>query len=159
MSCEHEQQRLTRRVVRGGAVQYTYQCVTCGWALKQPIPHHRVRAEFPGVEIPDFDEGLERRHMDERLAAQQAKREAESAASRAAFFLQYDTYLKSDAWAAKRKLVLARCCDRCEGCGSAAATEVHHLTYDHVYAEFLFELVGLCKPCHERVHADDAARE
>jgi len=36
--------------------------------------------------------------------------------------------------------------------GSEPATEVHHLTYQHVGHEFLFELVAICRECHTRWH-------
>ena len=32
------------------------------------------------------------------------------------------------------------------------ATQVHHLTYQHVFAEFAFELVAVCDECHARLH-------
>src|SRR5215472_1765563 len=43
----------------------------------------------------------------------------------------YHGYLQTEQWQAKRQLVLQRCKNICEGCGSARATIVHHLTYDH----------------------------
>jgi 5-methylcytosine-specific restriction endonuclease McrA len=64
----------------------------------------------------------------------------------------YRTYLRSEAWAALRAKVLARAQGRCEGCAAAKASDVHHLTYAHAGAEFLFELVALCRPCHVRWH-------
>ncbi len=70
----------------------------------------------------------------------------------------YADYLKSEEWALRRDLVMQRTGGRCEGCRLKAASEVHHLTYAHVTQEFLFELVALYADCHERVHADPAAR-
>ena len=64
----------------------------------------------------------------------------------------YRRYLASDAWQRRRSRVLQRAGGRCEGCGEHPATEVHHLTYDHVGDEFLFELVALCSECHRRIH-------
>jgi 5-methylcytosine-specific restriction endonuclease McrA len=40
----------------------------------------------------------------------------------------------------------------CEGCRQESATEVHHLTYEHAGREFLWELVAICRRCHERYH-------
>lgn len=65
----------------------------------------------------------------------------------------YAGYLKSEEWALRRDLVLQRAGGRCEGCRLKAASEVHHLTYEHVTHEFLFELVALCDGCHDRIHA------
>ncbi|GAB5349772.1 hypothetical protein [Alteriqipengyuania sp. 357] len=32
------------------------------------------------------------------------------------------------------------------------------MTYDHLFNEFLFELLGLCHDCHERITAEKRAR-
>ena len=64
----------------------------------------------------------------------------------------YADYLKSQQWADKRDRVLRRANYHCEGCAQRPATDVHHLTYEHVTQEFLFELVALCRECHARVH-------
>ena len=48
--------------------------------------------------------------------------------------------------------VLQRAGHICQGCLSAKAEVVHHLTYDHVGDELLYELVALCRACHDRAH-------
>jgi hypothetical protein len=65
--------------------------------------------------------------------------------------IEHDVYLASTEWKMRRKRVLDRCHYVCEGCGTQSACEVHHLTYDHWKHEFLFELVGLCRACHQRL--------
>jgi 5-methylcytosine-specific restriction endonuclease McrA len=64
-------------------------------------------------------------------------------------------------WAAKRDAVILRECQvqgrkdpRCQGCGRAAGTIAHHLTYAHVGAEFLFELALVCGGCHDQLHPE-----
>lgn len=64
----------------------------------------------------------------------------------------YESYLKSQEWADRRSKVMERAGHRCEGCRNALATEVHHLSYEHVTQEFLFELVAMCGDCHARWH-------
>lgn len=64
----------------------------------------------------------------------------------------YADYLKSDEWAARREKVMQRAGGICEGCRQRPATEVHHLSYEHVTQEFLFELVAMCGGCHARWH-------
>lgn len=155
MTCEHKDQRLTKRVVRTGAVQYVYQCMTCGRSMNQPLSHERIRREFSAAQIHDFDESIEARYEQIRLAELKKDR----ADKKAEFFKEYNEYLRSDAWAKKRNRVLARCKGICEGCGDRRATQVHHLTYDHVYDELLFELVGICDQCHERAHAEEKEGE
>jgi 5-methylcytosine-specific restriction endonuclease McrA len=64
---------------------------------------------------------------------------------------RYQVYLRSPVWAERRRKVLDRASGTCEGCLSARATEVHHVTYAHVGEEFLWELRAICRSCHERV--------
>ena len=64
----------------------------------------------------------------------------------------YHEYLKTDEWGKKRQLVLNRCKNICEACGINQAEAVHHLTYEHIYDEFLFELIGICHKCHSKIH-------
>ena len=61
---------------------------------------------------------------------------------------EYADYLLSTGWQMRRQLVMARQRWICEGCGSARAVDIHHLTYAHFGNELLFELVALCRPCH-----------
>ena len=65
--------------------------------------------------------------------------------------MEYQIYLRTPEWAAIRERVKQR--DRvCQGCLAAPIEEVHHLTYEHVQNEFAFELIGLCRKCHARLH-------
>jgi 5-methylcytosine-specific restriction endonuclease McrA len=65
---------------------------------------------------------------------------------------QYKAYLQSREWRERRRLVLNRARGLCERCRRAQATQVHHLTYDHVGKEFLRELIAVCRNCHKRYH-------
>jgi 5-methylcytosine-specific restriction endonuclease McrA len=73
---------------------------------------------------------------------------------RAAWWAWYDEYLKTDAWRAKRRKVLQRAGGICEGCSERQAEHVHHKTYEHAGRELLFELVALCRECHDLVHGE-----
>jgi hypothetical protein len=55
-------------------------------------------------------------------------------------------------------MVIRRAQGRCEACGTAPATAVHHTTYTHVFHEPLFELVAICRPCNDRLTALDRQR-
>lgn len=70
------------------------------------------------------------------------------------FKREYDIYLKTPGWRARRAKVMKRANGICEGCLERQATQVHHLTYGHVFEEFMFELVAVCDECHARVHID-----
>lgn len=65
---------------------------------------------------------------------------------------RYLEYLQSNEWFAKRAKVLDRDQYICQGCLSKTATQVHHLTYDNVFNEFLWQLVSICEECHKRKH-------
>lgn len=64
----------------------------------------------------------------------------------------YSDYLQSIRWQTKRNLVCKRDNNICQGCLKNPASDVHHTTYDHVGNEFLFELISLCRSCHQRFH-------
>jgi hypothetical protein len=72
---------------------------------------------------------------------------------------KYKAYLQSPLWKRRRDLVMKRCGGICEGCGTRRATEVHHVTYQHVFRELLFELRGLCDGCHKICHDDQGAED
>lgn len=139
VECTHDNTELRRRRLSNGSVSLVSQCLTCGSSVGQPVAHHRVTAR-----LFDWDDDLK----DRWSAARSGTREQRRAAAR----LAYQEYLKSDEWAERRTLVLLRAAGKCEGCGQAGATQVHHLTYAHVFEEFLFELIAVCRGCHERLH-------
>lgn len=64
----------------------------------------------------------------------------------------YRQYLTTPIWREKRRRVIQRAGGICEGCGSARATQVHHLTYKRVGREMLFDLVAICEDCHHSLH-------
>jgi hypothetical protein len=65
---------------------------------------------------------------------------------------RYKEYLQTSAWTRKRSQVMQRENYLCEGCRDFRATVVHHMTYDHIGQELLYELRALCANCHEKAH-------
>lgn len=65
-------------------------------------------------------------------------------------FGSYREYLQSPEWKTRRKRVVKRQGGKCP-CGRSIC-DVHHKTYKRVYNEPISDLVGLCRPCHARVH-------
>lgn len=152
--CEHPNTNLRRRVIKGGSVQYVYQCLRCGEAQRQPLAKAKALEVCGGQEPPPFSDDLRELWEQRRTeAAEQIK----ARFSRDEFFAEYGSYLNSEAWAMRRNRVFKRAGGICEGCGERTATQVHHLTYEHVGAEFLFELAAVCAPCHDKLHAGDGA--
>lgn len=66
----------------------------------------------------------------------------------------YALYLESSEWKAKQRAVLKRDDYRCTIC-SAPAEHIHHLTYDRIFDEPLYDLVSVCIACHEIIHTLD----
>lgn len=132
---------LTRRWISNGAIQYVYQCSHCGGASRNPVSKDRIRDV---KKLPDFDLSI--------AEAYAGKHAADRAAERQAWFAEHDAYLQSNEWKKRRRLVMERAGGICEGCRSAKAVHVHHLTYAHWKRELLWELVAVCVPCHEAAH-------
>jgi 5-methylcytosine-specific restriction endonuclease McrA len=68
------------------------------------------------------------------------------------WWLMYKEYLKTDKWQNKRAKVLERDKYLCQACLVNKATQVHHLTYEEVTDEPMFDLISICSPCHEKLH-------
>lgn len=150
--CPHEQTELRLFAVKGGQTQVRAQCLRCGAGVGNALggidrstlaPADTEAADQYARQQQEARDAIAIRFIDS-----QGKRDG-------AWWAKYEIYLHSPEWRAKRDLVLARCNWTCEGCGTEVATEVHHMTYEHVFAEFLFELKGMCHGCHQRWHADD----
>jgi 5-methylcytosine-specific restriction endonuclease McrA len=83
--------------------------------------------------------------MNERVIAREREREQRRS--------DYYQYIQGSVWRRKRALVLRRCHGVCESCGEAPATQVHHTVYPENFGdEPLWDLRGVCRPCHELIH-------
>ena len=153
--CDHPTTELRRKVNRAGATTYVHQCLTCGdhkRAVKSATLNHEQKAGAPPVDRALWSSWCAEKNADRANRARNARvRDAR------AFWAWYDDYLRSPDWRRRRALVIDRAHGRCEGCASAPATQVHHLSYDRVGNEMLFDLVALCSTCHDRVHNEAAA--
>lgn len=68
------------------------------------------------------------------------------------FWDKYTSYLGTKEWQTIRKKILERDNFICQSCLENKATDVHHKTYANVFNEHAFELVSLCRSCHDRYH-------
>lgn len=147
--CLHPRQQMRRKAIAGGKFQFVMQCQHCGATIGGPHSQSGWLSTH-GKPPPDLDAELNKQFEASRRKELDAIDQQESEQ----FWTWYPEYLKSPEWASRRRKVLARCNGICEGCGESTAVHVHHKTYDHVGRELLFELVGLCIPCHETCHDD-----
>lgn len=153
--CTHPRTEKRRKAQPNGRYAVALQCLHCGVQVRRVAQKHLRPYEY--ALLPDWDEGLVARHRESLRAARAEGREVGRSEQKAF----YHDYLKSDRWKAKRKVRLATdggLCqaklDRCQ----RFATEVHHLTYDHVGNEPLWDLVSVCRNCHGQLTAMDAKR-
>lgn len=66
---------------------------------------------------------------------------------------QYNEYiLNSEEWKILREKILKRDNYLCQGCLTNTATQVHHHNYKNFTKELCFELISVCKPCHDKIH-------
>jgi hypothetical protein len=155
--CKHSETEVRRVKLSNGHCQVRDCCTSCGSAIgtakRQNDKAWVTQLPWADAELVDSYE-IKRAVEKEALILQLARKQY---AERGRFTKAYEEYLTSDAWKAKRVLVLKRCGGLCEGCGVARATEVHHTTYEHLYNEFLFELLGLCHSCHDRISRERRA--
>lgn len=149
--CQSDTGTLCRRQYANGAIHYGFQCELCGrWKS----------CKNPGIDgLPEFDEQIIQKEKIRREVFLQKCKALEDFSEelrgekKSEWWDWYNQYLQSPEWKSKRELVLAR--DRvCAGCGERRSDHVHHLTYDHVGNEFLWELVGVCVCCHQKAHPD-----
>lgn len=47
----------------------------------------------------------------------------------------------------------------CTACGEAPSEQAHHLTYERIYREPLFNPAGVCRSCHASLHRRDKLDE
>lgn len=151
--CPHEVLQPRRRMIAGGHFQVREQCLSCGEAVG------RAHSKLNYLSIDDFDEDLLSNRIinEERARWDIVTNYIKSIELKELEWKKsYNTYLSSENWRKLRHRVFKRANGVCEGCGLNGATEVHHLTYENFGNEFLFELIAICKPCHDRIHARDS---
>jgi hypothetical protein len=66
---------------------------------------------------------------------------------------EYEAYLRSSTWQAKRQLALERAEHRCQVCSQPRNLHVHHRTYERFGGEERpADLTVLCSSCHDLFH-------
>ena len=121
------------------------QCPDCGRLFGQSVSHSKAKPDTPAADL-----NAAKRYVELEQAERDAERLRVQDNEREKWRTEYYQYLQTDEWRQRRELVLKRADFICEGCGTKSATEVHHTTYDHVQNEFLWQLVAICRDCHER---------
>jgi len=141
--------QLERRQLKNaaGVLLHCLQCMNCGRHTCHKVKRDESNPPELDRELAQRGEEARQRHWTREAGAQQTEQEAFREARR----MEYQIYLRTPEWITLRERVKQR--DKiCQGCLAAPIEDVHHLTYEHVQNEFAFELVGLCRKCHARLH-------
>lgn len=146
--CTHQNKELGQLHCDDGRIQVKEWCPDCGKTFAA------VKKTAGWETLPVIDRDLNYRLWDAEHKARLAAREARNAE----WWEWYNSYLETPQWAAKRAAVMRRDNYTCQGCLEEKATQVHHFTYEHAGNEFLFELVSVCRTCHERLHLKEDAQ-
>lgn len=155
IECRHAATKLRRRVVHGGAIQHYHQCLFCGQASGGAVARSVWSAATQPIEAWDCNlekecsEKREQHYLEIKESWENKQRKENDD-----FWKRWHAHMGSQKWYKIRSKVIARCGNLCEGCRDRPVAQVHHLTYQHLGDEFLFELVGLCLECHRRIHPD-----
>lgn len=143
--CDHAGAELRRLIQADGRTVAVRQCLkcgaNCGAVKKGGIAVH---------ELKEFDRSIRDDYSAKRTAAweqQRLDRQRE-------FDAWYAAYLRSPKWYHIRERVLQRDKYMCQGCHIKRATQVHHLTYERVGRELMFDLASICDDCHGVAHPD-----
>lgn len=66
---------------------------------------------------------------------------------------EYNEYIQSPEWAARRRAAIVRALGRCQVCYSKHRLNAHHRTYERFRNEAPEDLTVLCDDCHRLFHA------
>jgi len=151
--CMHPRAQPRRRPMGVGLMSVWEQCPDCGLGLKAIKKETFSAAQLDA--LPLYDTDLQDRLYKERWEARQEARVTAQEQRNGAWWDTYHAYVASDTWRWTRQRVLTRDEGVCQGCRARQASDVHHLTYDHLGEEFLWELMSVCRECHERLHGHE----
>lgn len=160
--CAHPLLSPSRLITAAGTIQIRNQCANCGhvqpnslggFTKEQKDNMPEVNQVFKQLRSQNYDLAA-RKFYDDITNRRIAKANQTREENRQLWFEQYNLYLQSPGWRKKRSKVLERDKYQCQCCLDAMATEVHHKSYEFVDmngSEPAFDLVGICRACHERI--------
>lgn len=153
--CTHPSTEVLRVRVAGGSVQVRNCCTVCGDRRGTSLSQ-KDKAWVESLPWQSSGRaGTYKSRRDEEKRAILIDLARRQFAENGRFTASYQAYIQSPGWKARREKVMKRCRGMCEGCGDNRAVHVHHHSYRHFGNEFLFELLGLCQNCHDRLHKEE----
>jgi 5-methylcytosine-specific restriction endonuclease McrA len=149
--CAHPADEMRMRADSLGRPQLMRQCLECGAPTSSALAQKGVDLAAVPAWDHDLPNSFASRARAMRAAVEQERAQVAEVRSQQ-WWDDYNAYLRTPEWARRREAVLERDGYLCRGCLRRPAEHVHHLTYAHVGHELAFELVSLCRSCHERAH-------
>ncbi len=150
--CLHKRAALTLQLRKGDKKFYRTQCLECGHIVQElrraDLSEDEIRSAIP------YDDSLTQQFYKRRNERYTELQQQQLRIQRYEFNERYANYLASDEWNEIRTKVLKRDKFLCQGCGVNRAVDVHHLTYERIYCEMLFDLIAVCRECHLRLHPE-----
>lgn len=149
--CQHSRQELRRK-----GFQAVFQCLDCGRYIRAQRSTRQRTERLPEFDVAflESEEAKRKKAYEDSAKLAKTKFKAMLEVESARWWQWYDAYLKTTEWDMRRQAVLRRD-PICKACESMESVQVHHLTYAHVGNEPLFDLVGVCRDCHEKITAMD----
>jgi hypothetical protein len=151
--CSHGNKMIGKVSYKNGGIHIREVCLTCGAFTGSTFPKGHDGKELPPIDYIKLRTEYDKSRTDKYSAIKQRHVHLQKK-RHVGYQKEYLKYLSSDQWKQRRILVLKRANFLCEGCLHHKATIVHHLNYNSIYREMLFDLVALCDDCHKRCHPD-----
>lgn len=155
-NCPHEKTGYYYIVKSNGEYAYMELCSLCGerkdkskvWIKASSIPFNAVITKYTDEIKKDF--------ANKKNIIQEEIRNIKYAIEMSDKYQEYERYLLSPEWDKKRRMRLYfnknNFLGKCEICGENEATQIHHMTYNRLYNEWVFDLAAICSDCHRRIH-------
>jgi len=145
MDCKHEKTDLRFKMFANGEGRhFADQCTICGKQVSEWVKTPPNADSHLPWDVTLAEQGRRDKYTDSQKKHIEEKRKRHH---------EYDIYINtSPEWKERRALVIDRANQICEACLTYRATQVHHLNYDSFQTEILYDLVAVCRPCHEKIH-------
>ena len=145
----HNTSSATKKKITDKIGSLRIQCLDCGESLKTVRLGQSASNPW---KLTEFDYELLHTITQERWGYMATQIQEQREAADEQWWEKYHAHLNSEEWKQIRRHVMDREQSLCQGCRDFTAVNAHHLTYKHLGNEFLFELVALCRQCHDRIH-------
>lgn len=154
--CKESDVILVRFIDEGGKVHVRKQCKNCGKITNNSLPGFTPQQKSL---LPVADKTRRELYQTRKwdlyklfIDKCREKFNQRHSAKDTIWWNNYKAYLQSDKWKRKSKKVLERDNHLCQACLDRKATQAHHLSYEFVGHEPLFDLIAVCDQCHEHLH-------